>query len=51
MAPTCKWTEDENGAWDTGCGKMFEFTVGGPEENGFQFCPYCGRPVDEVRLN
>jgi len=44
---TCTWTLDDydpwqGDSWDTGCGNKFEFTVGGPVENTFSFCPYCG---------
>lgn len=38
----CKWQQNDDGQWDTGCGQIFEFTADGPEENGFAFCPYCG---------
>lgn len=38
----CRWAQNEDGQWDTGCGQIFEFTADGPEENGFAFCPYCG---------
>ncbi len=47
MDQTCNWTEDIDGLWATDCGHVFEFHEGGPENNGFQFCPWCGRnPVD-----
>lgn len=45
----CRWTEDEDGNWDTECGHRFSFTIGGPIWNGQRFCGYCGRPVREVR--
>lgn len=42
----CKWIEDEDdGAWDTSCGKRFLITEGTPEENGMKFCCYCGKPL------
>ena len=34
--------------WDTNCGEAFYFDTGGIEENGFNFCPYCGKEI-EVR--
>lgn len=44
--PRCHWTldcdPDRGESWDTSCGNKFEFTVSGPVENGFSFCPYCG---------
>lgn len=41
--PECEWTDNEDGPWDTSCDNMFEFTTDGPKENGFVYCPYCGR--------
>lgn len=43
----CHWREDENGAWDTGCGEKWEFTNGTPQENRFLFCPFCGDTIEE----
>jgi len=43
--PACPWTEDEDGAWHTGCDNIFEFTNGGPEENDARFCLYCGERI------
>jgi hypothetical protein len=39
----CKWESDENGIWSSGCGETFDFYDGGPIDNGFKFCPYCGK--------
>ena len=47
---TCTWTPDEDGVWwscddmDT-CEHAFVFNDGGPIENHFKFCPYCGNPL------
>lgn len=42
----CNWTEDlqpdGDVAWETECDNLFVFTAGGPTENGFNYCPYCG---------
>ena len=46
---TCTWTEDEDGAFETGCGDMFDFTNDGPSENGFKFCPYCGGELATIQ--
>ena len=43
--PQCQWTEDADGVWETACGEMFLFETDGPLENGFLFCPYCGRKL------
>ena len=48
---TCLWQlEDEDAdSYRTACGKLWEFTTGGPAENGARFCPYCGaRIIQEV---
>jgi hypothetical protein len=39
----CVWEEDEGGNWWTSCGNAFIFEDEGPVENGFRYCPYCGR--------
>jgi hypothetical protein len=52
MPETCKWEEDEGGAWAAACDgrwkRLFEFTTGGPSANHFIFCPYCGLKLVEV---
>jgi len=53
-AETCPWRipddpwSQDNGQWETGCGNVFEFFVDGPKENGFRFCPYCKKPIEEA---
>lgn len=44
----CSWSEDDDAAWDTECGERFQFNEGGPPENGFGFCPYCGKNLNPV---
>jgi hypothetical protein len=43
---TCHWADetdgDGDGYWDTQCGHAFQFNEGGPKENDFAFCGYCG---------
>lgn len=42
----CKWTYDEHDyKWDSACGESWQFTDGGPEDNGVKFCQGCGKPV------
>ena len=51
MNAECQWTEEEDyggGPWETSCGHLFEFTDAGPDENGFKFCCWCGKPLDAV---
>ena len=44
----CAWTCDEyEDAWDTGCGNLFSFIDGSPEENKFEYCCYCGGNLTE----
>jgi rRNA maturation endonuclease Nob1 len=40
----CPWSRDSYDYHDylTGCGHAFTFNDGGPKENDFKFCPYCG---------
>ena len=45
---TCDWQQDGNGIWDTACEQTFEFNDGGPAENDFRFCPYCGLALNAV---
>ena len=47
VTDTCTWTEDENGAWHTTCGNCHELFDGTPVENGFKYCPYCGKELVE----
>lgn len=44
----CSWRENGDGYWDTDCGNCFEFITGGPCENGFTHCPYCGQGLSEI---
>ncbi len=51
----CVWTLDSDewsgDSWDTTCDQKFQFTVGGgPVENGFKYCPYCGEDIQEAWL-
>ena len=48
-AEKCYWVYDaDDDAFDTGCDERFAFTAGGPEENVFYFCPYCGKKLAEL---
>ena len=40
----CQWQEDGE-AWVTQCGHLFQICHGSPEDNGMDFCPFCGRPI------
>lgn len=41
-ANPCLWTADEEGNWNTACDHVFNFIEGGPVENLFRHCCYCG---------
>lgn len=42
----CKWEYDEfDDAYETNCGKYWQFNDGGPNENYVRFCHYCGRKI------
>ena len=46
---TCMWSEDGcSSPWASACGHYFEFNEGGPTDNGFKFCPFCGRTCEEI---
>ena len=41
----CHWTPDDDGIWEANCGGTFIFESDGPTENGFNFCPFCGKKI------
>lgn len=45
----CKWTVDGDGVWYTECGDAFVFDSGGPTDNKFKVCPYCGGALMEEK--
>ena len=49
----CAWQKDghnfeDHKYWETDCGNLFQFAIGGPEQNHYKFCPYCGKLIKEV---
>jgi hypothetical protein len=48
MDDDCRWTEDADAVWATGCGEMHRFSEDHPQQNAYQFCPYCGRALVAV---
>jgi hypothetical protein len=48
MGRLCKWSQNENGAFQTECGNVFELTHGAPPDNGMRFCCYCGDAIETV---
>ena len=48
---TCEWREDEDGTWNTGCGRDWVFIEDGTPENcRVNFCVGCGKSVVPVVL-
>ena len=46
---TCTWAYDDiDGNHDTECGRSHYFPDGTIEENGYKFCPFCGKEMEEV---
>lgn len=46
-AAPCVWAEEGEGEyWSTRCGQANWFADGGPAENRYRFCPYCGNPIE-----
>lgn len=46
----CEWTTDEEDSYwyNSDCGMSFVFVDGGPEYNGFKYCPKCGKKLKEI---
>jgi len=43
----CFWEEvDDGDCYESSCNKKgFQFNDGNPQDNGFEFCPYCGKKL------
>ena len=44
----CKWTHDkldDSNTWETDCGHSFWLEYDTPEDNGMNFCCYCGKKL------
>ena len=47
-AEKCEWKDDDYNNWWTSCGKDWCFTNdNGPNGNGMNYCPFCGKPLVE----
>jgi hypothetical protein len=47
VQPFCRWTEDDEGNWDTDCGERYILITGTPRENRMAFCAYCGKRLKQ----
>lgn len=46
----CVWTYDAaDDIWDTGCGGLYNITEGAPDDNRMDYCPYCGKAIEEAK--
>lgn len=43
----CPWILGIDGFYETGCESSFIFEAGMIKDNGFVFCPYCGKEIKE----
>jgi hypothetical protein len=43
----CNWLYyGDTDLWETSCGNCFCFSDGKPLEDGFCYCPYCGKEIE-----
>ena len=47
----CEWAQngDETGYYSSGCWGRFYFNDYGIVGNGFKFCPFCGKVIEEIK--
>jgi hypothetical protein len=48
MKMNCTWTFEVE-YWKTECGGACCFEAYGPDENGYEYCPYCGKRIIEQK--
>jgi hypothetical protein len=41
----CWWIHTDSDFYESQCGGSFQFTDGGPYDNAFTHCPFCGKPL------
>lgn len=44
---TCRWREGNGDEWVASCGVAFHFDGDGPADEGWQFCPGCGKGLEQ----
>lgn len=48
-ADCCEWWFDRTEKfWRCSCEEGQDYEVDAPNDNGYNFCPYCGRKISEV---
>lgn len=45
---TCEWRYDGDYLWESTCGLAFFFEEGNTEDNDFNYCPKCGRRLEDT---
>jgi hypothetical protein len=47
---TCQWkrTDSEINLWEGSCGAAWNFEVDTPKDNEMEFCPFCGRHLEQI---
>lgn len=43
----CVWIYNSDGFWKTACNEAQYFTEGNIKENNHNYCPYCGKKIEE----
>jgi len=50
---TCKWSQEGDPdikIWhETNCGESFYSYSGTYKDIHFKYCPYCGKPIEEIK--
>lgn len=45
----CEWIQDEwDNSYGTSCGNKYQIIDGTPEDNGMNFCTYCGGKLETI---
>lgn len=50
QSPTCLWSQEDDidsDFYGTSCGHYFSIIDGTPNDNGFKFCVFCGKPIEQ----
>ena len=54
MRELCIWASDcapdLDGHWNTACGQIHVFSNGGPDDNCYNYCSYCGKAIREITV-
>ena len=49
MSKECRWTQDEDGVWQTDCDNSYEIIEGTPRDNHMRYCCFCGKVLRYTR--